>query len=57
MLGYALAFLILALIAGMLGLTGIAGLSADVAWTFFVVFLTLTVAAGVVRALRGLPPA
>ena len=41
MLGWALTFLVLALIAGLLGFSGIAGASANIAWIFFVVFLVL----------------
>jgi uncharacterized membrane protein YtjA (UPF0391 family) len=56
MLGYTFAFLILALVAGFLGLHGLAGFSEELAWVCFVVFLVLSVAAGVARALRGNPP-
>ena len=43
MLRLALFFLIIALIAGALGLTPVAVISADIAWTLFVVFLLLFV--------------
>jgi uncharacterized membrane protein YtjA (UPF0391 family) len=56
MLGWALTFLVLALIAGLLGFSGIAGVSANIAWIFFVVFLVLTVVAAVARAVRGQNP-
>ena len=56
MLGYTLSFLILAQVAGFLGLRGLAGFSEDLAWACFVVFFVLSVAAGVARALRGDPP-
>jgi uncharacterized membrane protein YtjA (UPF0391 family) len=56
MLGWALTFLVLALIAGLLGFSGIAGVSANIAWIFFVVFLVLTVVAAVARALRARLP-
>jgi uncharacterized membrane protein YtjA (UPF0391 family) len=56
MLGWALTFLVLALIAGLLGFGGIAGVSANIAWIFFVVFLVLTVVAAVARALGGKSP-
>jgi uncharacterized membrane protein YtjA (UPF0391 family) len=56
MLGWALTFLVLALIAGLLGFSGIAGVSANIAWIFFVVFLVLTVVAAVARAVRGQDP-
>lgn len=56
MLGWALTFFVLALVAGALGFSGIAGASVNVAWLFFVVFLVLTIVAAVARALRGTPP-
>lgn len=43
MLGLAALFLIIALAAGVLGFTGIAGLSAQIAWILFVVGLILAV--------------
>jgi uncharacterized membrane protein YtjA (UPF0391 family) len=39
MLGWALTFLIIALIAGALGLSGIAGAATNIAWILFVVGL------------------
>jgi uncharacterized membrane protein YtjA (UPF0391 family) len=39
MLSWALAFLIIAIIAGALGLTGIAGAATNIAWILFVVGL------------------
>lgn len=56
LLSWALTFLVLALIAGALGFSGIAGASANIAWLLFVVFLALTVVAAVSRAVRGTPP-
>lgn len=41
MLGWALTFLFFALIAAMLGFTGIAGVSWEIGWILFVVFLVL----------------
>ena len=41
MINLAITFLIIALIAGVLGFTGIAGISANIAWTLFVVGLIL----------------
>jgi uncharacterized membrane protein YtjA (UPF0391 family) len=41
MLGYAITFLIIALIAGFLGFIGIAGLAAEIAKICFFVFLVL----------------
>ncbi len=43
MLGWTLAFLIVALLAGVLGFTGIAGAAVDIARIIFAIFLTLFV--------------
>jgi uncharacterized membrane protein YtjA (UPF0391 family) len=43
MFGWAIAFLIIALIAGLFGFTGIAGTAANIAWTLFVIGLILAV--------------
>jgi uncharacterized membrane protein YtjA (UPF0391 family) len=43
MLSWALTFLVLALVAGIFGATGIAGLSMNIAWILIVVFLVLFV--------------
>ncbi len=56
MLGWALTFLIVALIAGALGFTGIAGTSVGIAKILFFVFIILFVVAMISRALRGKPP-
>jgi len=56
MLGWALAFLVIALIAGLLGFGGIAGASAGIAQFLFVVFIILFVIALIARAVRGRPP-
>ena len=53
MLGWALAFFILALIAAALGFGGVAGASAGIAQVLFFVFLALLVLTFVARALRG----
>jgi uncharacterized membrane protein YtjA (UPF0391 family) len=44
MIGRAATFLIIALIAGVLGFSGIAGASANIAWILFVVGLIVAVA-------------
>jgi uncharacterized membrane protein YtjA (UPF0391 family) len=44
MIGWAATFLIIALIAGVLGFSGIAGASANIAWILFVVGLIVAVA-------------
>ena len=56
MLGWALTFLVVALIAGALGFGGIAGASAGIAQILFVIFLILFLVAIVARAVRGKPP-
>jgi uncharacterized membrane protein YtjA (UPF0391 family) len=43
MFGWAIAFLIIALIAGVFGFTGIAGTAANIAWILFVVGLIFAV--------------
>jgi uncharacterized membrane protein YtjA (UPF0391 family) len=56
MLRWALAFLIIALIAMVLGLPGIAWLSVDIARILFFVFLVLFLLSLVVGVVRGAPP-
>lgn len=53
MLGWALTFFVLALIAAAFGFGGIAGASASIAQVLFVIFLVLTVIAFIVRAIQG----
>ena len=53
MLGWALAFFMLAIAAAAFGFGGIAGASASIAQVLFVIFLALTVVAFVVRAIQG----
>ncbi len=55
MLRLALLFLVIALIAMVLGATNVAGLSMDIAWILFVVFLVLAVISFAANALRGRP--
>jgi len=43
MFHWALAFLVVAIIAGLLGFSGIAGAATNIAWLLFVVGLVLTV--------------
>lgn len=43
MIGYAATFLIIAIIAGVLGFSGIAGVAVNIAWITFVVGLILAV--------------
>ncbi|HKK35971.1 MAG: DUF1328 domain-containing protein [Paracoccaceae bacterium] len=56
MLGWAILFLVLALIAGALGFGGVAMISANIAQVLFVVFLILFAIALVANAVRGRPP-
>lgn len=53
MLGWAVTFLIIALIAAVLGFGGIASASAGIAQIIFVVFLVLLVASLIMHASRG----
>jgi uncharacterized membrane protein YtjA (UPF0391 family) len=53
MLGWAIAFFILAVVAAVLGFGGIAGASAGIAQILFFVFLALLVLSFVVRAVNG----
>jgi uncharacterized membrane protein YtjA (UPF0391 family) len=56
MLGWAVTFLVIALIAAALGFGGIAGTSAGIAQVLFFIFIVLFVVAMIARALRGRPP-
>lgn len=56
MLGWSLTFLVIALIAAALGFGGIAGTSAVIAKTLFLVFLALFLIAVISRTVRGKPP-
>jgi len=56
MLGWALAFFILALIAAYMGFFALAGLAASIAKLLLVVFLILLVVRAFSGALRGRPP-
>lgn len=56
MLSWALAFLVLALIAAILGFGGVAAISIEIAKILFVVFLILFVITATIHALRGKSP-
>ena len=56
MLGLAITFLILAIIAGVLGFGGIAAASAGIAQILFYIFIALFIVSLIARALRGRPP-
>jgi uncharacterized membrane protein YtjA (UPF0391 family) len=56
MLGWAITFLIVALIAAALWFGGIAGASAGIAQVLFFIFIVLFVVAMIARAVRGNPP-
>ena len=53
MLGWALTFLVVALIAGVLGFTTVAGVSIEIAKILFFVFLVLFVVSLIAHAVRG----
>ncbi|NEX94814.1 DUF1328 family protein [Caulobacter sp. 17J65-9] len=56
MLGWALIFVVLALVCGALGFFALAGLAAAIAKILFVIFLVLLVVGFAMRAFRGQPP-
>lgn len=56
MLGWAITFLVVALIAALFGFGGIASASAGIAQIIFFVFIALFVIAMIMRAVRGRPP-
>ena len=56
MLGWALTFLVVAIIAAVFGFGGIASASAGIAQILFFIFVALFVLAMVVRALKGRTP-
>lgn len=53
MLRWALIFLLVALIAGALGLWGVSAIFQDLAWIFFIIFLILFVISLVAHLIRG----
>ena len=56
MLSWSLTFLVLALIAGILGFGVLAGAAMQIAQILFVVFLVLLVVSALSRAMRGKTP-
>jgi uncharacterized membrane protein YtjA (UPF0391 family) len=56
MLGWAIAFFIVAIVAGVFRFGGIASASAGIAQILFFVFIVLFLVAMVARAMRGRPP-
>jgi uncharacterized membrane protein YtjA (UPF0391 family) len=56
MLQWAITFLVIALIAAVLGFGGSAAISVDIAKILFVVFLVLFVVAAIMHAMRGKAP-
>ncbi|GAA5080702.1 DUF1328 domain-containing protein [Maritalea mobilis] len=56
MLGWALTFLVIALVAALFGFGGIASASAGIAQILFFIFIALFVIAMVARAIRGRTP-
>lgn len=55
MLRWILTFLVIGLIAGLFGFTGVAGTATDIARVLFYIFLVLFVVSLLVGALRGKP--
>jgi uncharacterized membrane protein YtjA (UPF0391 family) len=53
MLRWAFLFFIVAIIAALLGFTGIAGAATDIARTLFFVFLALLIISGLIHLFRG----
>lgn len=56
MLGWALTFLVIALVAALFGFGGIASASAGIAQVLFFIFILLFVVAMVASSVRGKPP-
>ena len=56
MLGWALTFLVLALVAGFLGFFGLAGMAAAVAKALLFAFVILFLVSALSRAMRGRAP-
>lgn len=56
MLSWSLTFLVLALVAALLGFGTLAGTAASIAQILFVIFLVLLVVSALSRALRGKTP-
>jgi uncharacterized membrane protein YtjA (UPF0391 family) len=56
MLGWALTFLVIALIAGLLGFTSIAGTAIGLAKILFFIFLVLFLVSAVMHMVRGRAP-
>ncbi len=52
-LGWALIFFLLAIVAGYFGFFGLAGMAASIAKVLFLIFLVLLVVSFIVRAVRG----
>lgn len=56
MLGWALTFLFVAIVAGVLGFGGVAAVSVEIAQLLFFVFLALFVISAAIGAFRGRTP-
>jgi uncharacterized membrane protein YtjA (UPF0391 family) len=56
MLRWALTFLLIAIVAGLLGFTDIAGASAGIARIFFYIFLVLLIVSAIIHVARGGTP-
>jgi len=53
MLGWAILFFILAVVAGFMGFLGLAGVAASIAKALFLIFLAMLVLSFVIRAFQG----
>ena len=56
MLRWAVIFLVIAIVAGLLGFSQVSWMSTDIAWILFVVFLILFLVSLVFGGTRGIPP-
>lgn len=56
MLRWTLFFLVIAILAGVFGFTGIAGTATDIARTLFFIFLVLLIISAIISAFKGRPP-
>lgn len=55
MLYWAAVFLVIAIVAGLLGMSGVGGLSMNIAWILVVVFVILFVISLIFNGRKGLP--
>jgi len=53
MLGWSITFLVVAILAGVLGFSGIAGTASSIAWVLFGLFIILFVVSFILNTVRG----